>query len=60
MDKLNLDVQAGEIFGHRSGPTARSKTTTAGMLTTQGRPDVEEKAFLAGVDVGASPPWPSS
>ena len=34
VDKLNLDVQAGEIFG-LLGPNGAGKTTTAGMLTTR-------------------------
>ena len=53
VDKLNLDVQAGEIFG-LLGPNGAGKTTTAGMLTTRVVP-TGGKAFLAGVDVGAQP-----
>ena len=53
VDKLNLDVQAGEIFG-LLGPNGAGKTTTAGMLTTRVVP-TSGKAFLAGVDVGAQP-----
>jgi ABC-2 type transport system ATP-binding protein len=34
VDGLNLDVQAGEIFG-LLGPNGAGKTTTAGMLTTR-------------------------
>ena len=34
VDKLSLDVQAGEIFG-LLGPNGAGKTTTAGMLTTR-------------------------
>lgn len=34
VDKLNLDVQGGEIFG-LLGPNGAGKTTTAGMLTTR-------------------------
>ncbi|MGD0704367.1 MAG: ATP-binding cassette domain-containing protein [Trebonia sp.] len=53
VDQLNLDVQAGEIFG-LLGPNGAGKTTTAGMLTTRVVP-TSGKAFLAGVDVGAQP-----
>src|SRR6202522_3775286 len=53
VDKLNLDVLAGEIFG-LLGPNGAGKTTTAGMLTTRVVP-TSGKAFLAGVDVGAQP-----
>jgi ABC-2 type transport system ATP-binding protein len=53
VDKLNLDVQAGEIFG-LLGPNGAGKTTTAGMLTTRVVP-TGGKAYLAGVDVGAQP-----
>ena len=38
VDKLNLDVSAGEIFG-LLGPNGAGKTTTAGMLTTRVVPD---------------------
>jgi ABC-2 type transport system ATP-binding protein len=53
VDKLNLDVQAGEIFG-LLGPNGAGKTTTAGMLTTRVVP-TSGQAFLAGVDVAAHP-----
>jgi ABC-2 type transport system ATP-binding protein len=53
VDKLNLDVNAGEIFG-LLGPNGAGKTTTAGMLTTRVVP-TSGRAFLAGVDVGAQP-----
>src|SRR5271170_6713467 len=53
VDKLNLDVQAGEIFG-LLGPNGAGKTTTAGMLTTRVVP-TSGKAFLGGIDVGAQP-----
>jgi ABC-2 type transport system ATP-binding protein len=53
VDKLNLDVRGGEIFG-LLGPNGAGKTTTAGMLTTRVVP-TSGKAFLAGVDVGAQP-----
>ncbi len=53
VDKLNLDVQAGEIFG-LLGPNGAGKTTTAGMLTTRVVP-TSGQAFLAGVDIRAHP-----
>jgi ABC-2 type transport system ATP-binding protein len=53
VDKLNLDVQAGEIFG-LLGPNGAGKTTTAGMLTTRVVP-TSGRAFLAGIDVAAQP-----
>jgi ABC-2 type transport system ATP-binding protein len=53
VDKLNLDVRGGEIFG-LLGPNGAGKTTTAGMLTTRVVP-TSGKAFLAGVDVGLQP-----
>jgi ABC-2 type transport system ATP-binding protein len=53
VDGLNLDVQAGEIFG-LLGPNGAGKTTTAGMLTTRVVP-TSGRAFLGGVDIGASP-----
>lgn len=34
VDRLDLDVSAGEIFG-LLGPNGAGKTTTAGMLTTR-------------------------
>src|SRR6202142_2900144 len=53
VDKLNLDVQAGEIFG-LLGPNGAGKTTTAGMLTTRVVPP-SGRAFIGGVDVAAHP-----
>jgi len=53
VDQLNLDVQAGEIFG-LLGPNGAGKTTTAGMLTTRVVP-TSGRAFLAGIDVAAHP-----
>ena len=53
VDKLNLDVQAGEIFG-LLGPNGAGKTTTAGMLTTRVVP-TSGRALLAGIDVAARP-----
>jgi len=53
VDRLNLDVQTGEIFG-LLGPNGAGKTTTAGMLTTRVVP-TSGRAFLAGIDVAAHP-----
>ena len=53
VDKLNLDVEVGEIFG-LLGPNGAGKTTTAGMLTTRVVP-TSGRAFIAGVDVAAHP-----
>ncbi len=53
VDKLNLDVWAGEIFG-LLGPNGAGKTTTAGMLTTRVVP-TSGRALLAGVDVARHP-----
>ncbi len=53
VDRLNLDVQAGEIFG-LLGPNGAGKTTTAGMLTTRVVP-TSGRALLAGIDVAAHP-----
>lgn len=53
VDRLNLDVQAGEIFG-LLGPNGAGKTTTAGMLTTRVAP-TSGRAFLGGIDVAARP-----
>ena len=53
VDRLNLDVEAGEIFG-LLGPNGAGKTTTAGMLTTRVVP-TSGKACLGGIDVAAHP-----
>src|ERR1700723_1935055 len=53
VDKLNLDVRAGEIFG-LLGPNGAGKTTTAGMLTTRVVP-TSGRAFIGGADVAARP-----
>jgi ABC-2 type transport system ATP-binding protein len=53
VDKLNLDVQAGEIFG-LLGPNGAGKTTTAGMLTTRVVP-TSGRALLGGIDVAEHP-----
>ncbi len=53
VDKLNLDVETGEIFG-LLGPNGAGKTTTAGMLTTRVVP-TSGKAYLGGIDVAAHP-----
>ena len=46
VDRLNLDVQVGEIFG-LLGPNGAGKTTTAGMLTTRVVP-TSGRAFISG------------
>ena len=53
VDRLNLDVRAGEIFG-LLGPNGAGKTTTAGILTTRVVP-TSGRAFIAGIDVAAHP-----
>ena len=53
VDKLNLDVEVGEIFG-LLGPNGAGKTTTAGMLTTRVVP-TSGRAVIAGVDVAVHP-----
>jgi len=53
VDRLNLDVQAGEIFG-LLGPNGAGKTTTAGMLTTRVVP-TSGRGFVGGVNVAAHP-----
>ena len=53
VDKLNLSVHAGEIFG-LLGPNGAGKTTTAGMLTTRVVP-TSGSAFVGAIDVVAQP-----
>src|SRR5271154_2236690 len=53
VDKLNLSVRAGEIFG-LLGPNGAGKTTTAGMLTTRVIP-TSGSAFVGAIDVIAQP-----
>ncbi len=53
VDRLNLRVHEGEIFG-LLGPNGAGKTTTVGMLTTLVVP-TSGKAFVAGLDVIAHP-----
>ncbi len=49
VDRLDLTVHAGEIFG-LLGPNGAGKTTTAGMLTTRVIP-TSGRARVAGVDI---------
>src|SRR5437016_8963833 len=49
VDKLNLSVHRGEIFG-LLGPNGAGKTTTGGMLTTMVVP-TSGQAVVGGVDV---------
>ena len=53
VDRLNLSVHRGEIFG-LLGPNGAGKTTTAGMLTTRVIPS-SGQAFVGGIDVVAHP-----
>ena len=53
VDKLDLSVRAGEIFG-LLGPNGAGKTTTAGMLTTRVVPS-SGSAYVGGIDVIAHP-----
>jgi ABC-2 type transport system ATP-binding protein len=53
VDKLNLSVHAGEIFG-LLGPNGAGKTTTAGMLTTRVVP-TSGTAYVGAIDVVAHP-----
>ena len=53
VDHLDLEVEAGEIFG-LLGPNGAGKTTTAGMLTTRVIP-TSGSAVVGGVDVMAHP-----
>lgn len=53
VDALNLDVQAGEVFG-LLGPNGAGKTTTIKMLTCLSRPD-SGRCTINGFDVAANP-----
>jgi ABC-2 type transport system ATP-binding protein len=53
VDKLDLTVRAGEIFG-LLGPNGAGKTTTAGMLTTRVIP-TSGQAWIGDVDVIVHP-----
>ena len=53
VDRLDLDVRPGEIFG-LLGPNGAGKTTTAGMLTTRVVPTAGT-AYIGAIDVVAHP-----
>jgi ABC-2 type transport system ATP-binding protein len=53
VDKLDMEVRKGEIFG-LLGPNGAGKTTTVGMLTTRVIP-TGGRAWVSGVDVVAHP-----
>jgi ABC-2 type transport system ATP-binding protein len=53
VDKLDLSVRAGEIFG-LLGPNGAGKTTTAGMLTTRVIPTAGS-AYVGTIDVVGQP-----
>jgi ABC-2 type transport system ATP-binding protein len=53
VDKLDLSVHSGEIFG-LLGPNGAGKTTTAGMLTTRVIP-TSGTAYVGAIDVVAHP-----
>ncbi len=53
VDKLDLSVHSGEIFG-LLGPNGAGKTTTAGMLTTRVVP-TSGSAHVGAIDVVAQP-----
>jgi ABC-2 type transport system ATP-binding protein len=53
VDKLNLEVRRGELFG-LLGPNGAGKTTTGGMLTTMVIP-TSGSAIVGGIDVQAHP-----
>src|SRR5207237_5846766 len=53
VDRLNLSVLRGEIFG-LLGPNGAGKTTTAGMLTTRVIP-TSGSALVGGIDVVQRP-----
>jgi ABC-2 type transport system ATP-binding protein len=53
VDRLDLSVHAGEIFG-LLGPNGAGKTTTAGMLTTRVIP-TSGTAYVGAIDVVAHP-----
>ena len=59
VDELNLDVQAGEIFG-LLGPNGAGKTTTAGMLTTRVVPTSGRAFARPGSTSPRTRRWPSS
>src|SRR5260370_3514054 len=57
VDRLNLDVKAGEIFG-LLGPNGAGKTTTAGVFCASGRATARRGALPGGVRASPPPPPP--
>jgi ABC-2 type transport system ATP-binding protein len=53
VDRMNLDVETGEIFG-LLGSNGAGKSTTTGILTTRVVP-TSGRAFLGGIEVAAHP-----
>jgi ABC-2 type transport system ATP-binding protein len=53
VDRLNLEVRKGEVFGFL-GPNGAGKTTTIKMMTGLLKPD-QGRVLIDGIDIGAEP-----